>query len=286
MKTGKETRAPKGMAEAELQAFEQQMRENERAEATIQKYMRELHQFAAYLGTRRLDKEAVLGYRNELLEKNKPRTVNGKLSAVNAYLRFLGLERCRVRLLRLQSVHFAEENRMLQQAEYQRLIAAAEQLKNERMSLLMQTIGSTGIRISELRYITLEAVKKREACISMKGKHRRVVLTKELCRKLYAYAAKRKIRGSIFVSRSGRPLNRSNIWREMKSLCGTAHVNPEKVYPHSFRHLFARKFYAVRHDLGYLADLLGHSSVNTTRIYTAQSVQVHRRILEGLHLVL
>lgn len=276
----------KKIMEVRLASFEQQMRENERAEATIRKYVKEVRRFLAYLGMRRPEKSEVLSYREAMLKTCSPGTVNGKLSAVNAFLRFAGLEQCRVRLLRIQKTHFMEENRMLKKAEYDRLIAAAEHRGNERLSLLMQTIGSTGIRISELKYITLEAVRKREVSIFMKGKRRSVVLTEPLCRRLRIYAEKRQIRsGCIFVSRTGKPLDRSNIWREMKKLCSEARVKPEKVYPHSFRHLFARMFYAVKNDLGYLADILGHSSVNTTRIYTAQSVQAHRHILEGLHLV-
>ena len=277
----------KMFTEENMAAFVQQMRDNERSKATIQKYAKEIERFITYLEMRQPEKSDVLAYRDELLKENSPGTVNGKLIAINAFLRFCGLEQSRVRLLRVQKSHFIEESRMLHEDEYRRLILTAKKKGNERISLLMQTIASTGIRISELRYITLEAVQKRQALIAMKGKHRSAVLTEELCRRLYAYAKKRQIEsGCIFVSRSGKPLDRSNIWREMKKLCEAAHVSAKKVYPHSLRHLFARMFYAVKNDLGYLADLLGHSSVNTTRIYTAQSVQMHRSVLEGLRLVI
>lgn len=270
-----------------IQQFVQYLVENERAESTVKKYSRELARLGEYLEGRRISKKLLIEYRKTLLQTNCPETVNGKLSAVNAYLRFAGLEHYRIKLLRVQRKRFLEEERMLGQHEYRRLISTAERNGKEALSLLMQTIGATGIRISELKYITVEAVRKREAEIMMKGKCRRIILTKELCRKLLLYIRKKKIRaGSIFVSRNGKPLDRSNIWRAMKRLAVTANVNPEKIYPHSFRHLFARVFYEARRDLGYLADLLGHSSVNTTRIYAAQSAQAHRRVLESLRLVI
>lgn len=269
--------------EMELARFAQFLHEEERAAQTIRKYVRELGNFFGFLDGRMLDKEAVIAYRDALIERFQPQTVNGKLCAVNAYLRFCGRNESCVRLLRVQHSSFVEEKKLLHNTEYQSLIAEAEREHNERLSLLIQTIGETGVRVSELRYITVEAAQRQEAHIELKGKHRILILTETLCVKLQAYARNRNIKeGSIFVSKNGQPLNRSNIWRDMKRLCRRAEVEPDKVFPHSLRHLFARRFYAANQNLAYLADILGHTSVNTTRIYTAKTTKDHRRMLERM----
>lgn len=267
----------------EIRKFAHLLRTEEHAEQTIRKYMHELEQYQVFLGERESGKETLLAYRVLLSKTLKPQTVNGKLCAINAYFRLTGRAADCVKLLRVQHSSFVEESKLLHQNDYNRLIAAARESGNERLALLIQTIEETGIRISELSYITLQAVQNKEARIALKGKCRVVILTDKLCQSLRQYADTRHIStGSIFISRTGKPLNRSNIWRDMKKLCEKAQIAPEKVFPHSLRHLFARRFYAANKDLAYLADILGHSSVNTTRIYTAISTEQHRRMLERM----
>ena len=163
----------------------------------------------------------------------------------------------------------------------------AKQKGNERLNLILQTICGTGIRVSELQYITVEAVKNREATVSLKGKTRSVFLVKELRKKLIRYAAKQNIQsGAVFITRTGKPMNRTNIWREMKGLCKQAGVNPKKVFPHNLRHLFARTFYGIEKDIAKLADILGHSSINTTRIYIISTGSEHRRRMEHMRLII
>ena len=208
------------------------------------------------------------------------------LTAANGFFRFLGWKELPVKLLRLQKNLFLEESRELTRQEYVRLVNAARQAGNQRLTLVLQTICATGIRVSELRFITVEAVSRGRAEISNKGKRRIVFLPEKLRRLLRSYARAQKITaGAVFITRTGQPLNRSNIWRDMKALCQCAGVAPEKVFPHNLRHLFARIFYSMEKDLSRLADILGHSSVDTTRIYTAESGAVHARQMERMGLV-
>ena len=268
-------------------SFGQFLRENERSTATVEKYLREVRLFAAFLDCSEVTKASVAQWKANLLSENyNPATINGKLSAIDRFLTFMGWEACRVKHLRLQRRLFRESNRELTKAEYERLIAAADKSGKERLSLLMETICATGIRVSEVRYITLEAAKESKTEISLKGKIRTILIPGKLCRKLLKYARKNKIAsGELFLTRSGRSLSRKQIWAEMKAICEKAGVEPGKVFPHNLRHLFARTFYKICRDVARLADVLGHSSIETTRIYLISTGVEHARTLEQMHLV-
>lgn len=247
---------------------------------------------SAFLITKRLDNFSIT--KHETLTpilwvpaSHAPATVNSILAAVNGFFRFMGWKDIAVKLLKIQKALFCDERRELTRAEYARLVSAAQKVGNERLSLVMQTICATGIRVSELRFITVEAVTTGRAELCNKGKRRTVFLPGRLRRLLRKYLQKqKKTAGAVFTTRTGRPLDRSNIWRDMKALCESAGVEPGKVFPHNLRHLFARTFYSMEKDLSRLADILGHSSVNTTRIYTAESGLVHARQVERMGLVL
>ncbi len=270
----------------DINEFKKLMKLNEKSKATIQKYGTTIQKLKEWLGDRELSKELLLEYREELLKSHKPQTVNGKLSAVNAYLEFKQIPEMRVSFLKIQRQPFLEDNRELSEIEYKRLLASALKKGNKRLYLLMMTLGSTGIRISELTYITVETARAGRVQIQMKGKCRTILLPKQLCKNLLNYSKEKKIEeGMIFRTRNGRQMDRSNIWHEIKSLCSEAKVNKEKVFPHNFRHLFARVFYAIEKNLAYLADVLGHSSIETTRIYVATSVTAHQKILSKMKLV-
>ena len=274
------------IATARIDAFAAHLREQERSAATIQKYVHDVQNLAIFLAGRAVSKGLLLEWKEELLENYAPASVNSMLAAVNRFLAFCGLGSLRLRPLKIQRALFLPEEKELTRAEYVRLVQAAERRENERLSLVIQTICATGIRASELKCITAEAVQSGRAEVSNKGKRRAVFLPDKLCRLLRAYLRKQKITaGAVFLSKNGRPLDRSNIWRDMKALCESAGVAPSKVFPHNLRHLFARTFYALEKDLSRLADILGHSSVNTTRIYTAESGAVHARLLGRLNLV-
>ena len=263
------------------------LRRQERSAATIEKYGRALTRFHDWLPeNKQLDKDRVMDYKNELTHKFAPAGVNTSLAALNGFFRFMSWEECTVKPLRLQRRTFASKEKELTRREYERLVAAAERQKNDRLSLLLQTLASTGIRVSEVRYITVEAARARKAVIILKGKTRTILLPEKLCRKLLKYAKDQKIdSGEVFLTSRGRPLDRKEIWAQMKHLCCAAGVDPEKVFPHNFRHLFARVFYASQKDIAKLADLLGHSSVETTRIYLLSSGEEHMRALDRLHLI-
>lgn len=275
------------ISEEEIRAFKEQLYLNERSGATAAKYVRAVRECAAYLQGRELTKPRLLEYRDHLRKKVKAQTVNGKLSGISAFLDFMGWRELKVRLLKVQRQAFLDESRELSEAEYKRLLTAARTRGNERLYLLMQTICGTGIRVSELVYITVEAAAAGRAEISMKGKNRTIILPKKLRRKLLSYAKRRDINsGYIFRTKTGRPLDRSNICHDMKKLCDSAEVDPGKVFPHNLRHLFARTFYAVEKNLAHLADVLGHSRIETTRIYVAVSAAAHERILDRMDLVI
>ena len=275
------------MTSDRLAAFAAHLKEEERSQGTVEKYLRDLRQFMAWLGGRAVTKEGAAGWKEALLAKGyEPSTVNGKLAALNAFLGFLGWQDCQVKALKLQRRLFREAKRELTRAEYQRLTETARSQGKERLFLLMETICATGIRVSEVQDITLEAARQGRAEISLKGKIRTILLPGKLCRKLIKYARKQNIAsGEIFLTRSGRPLSRKQIWAEMKALCKRAGVEETKVFPHNLRHLFARCFYGVCRDLAKLADVLGHSSVETTRIYLVSTGEEHERTLEKLGLV-
>ncbi len=209
------------------------------------------------------------------------------LAAINTFLSFVGWVECKVKPLKIQKNLFCREEKELTKEEYLRLIKAAENTKNRRLSLVIQSICATGIRVSELAFITVEAVKKGRAVVNCKSKTRTIFLSEKLRRSLIQYIAEQKrTSGPVFVTKTGRALNRSNIWRDMKNLCESANVNPEKVFPHNLRHLFARTYYTLEKDLFRLADILGHSNVNTTRIYTMESGAIHAKQIEHMKLVI
>lgn len=264
------------------------LKSEEKSENTIGKYLRDVQAFAAYLGGAAVTKEAVIAYKNKLLSENYAvRSINSMLASLNSLFSFLGWTDCRVKSIKLQRQIYCPEEKELTKAEYMRLVNTAKQKGNERLNLILQTICGTGIRVSELQYITVEAVKCGEAIVSLKGKTRTIFIVRELQKKLLRYAAEQGISsGTIFITRTGRPLSRTNIWREMKGLCEQAGVNPQKVFPHNLRHLFARVFYGIEKDIAKLADILGHSSINTTRIYIISTGDEHRRRMEHMRLIL
>lgn len=268
-------------------SFGQFLQEDERSAATVEKYLREVRLFAVFLEDREVSKTSVAQWKANLLAKNyNPTTINGKLSAIDRFLSFMGWEDCRVKHLRLQRRLFRESSRELTKEEYERLIATAGECGKERLSLLMETICATGIRVSEVHYITVETMEMGKAEISLKGKIRTNLLPGKLCRKLLKYARKNKIAaGELFLTRSGRPLSRKQIWAEMKAICEKAGVEPGKVFPHNLRHLFARIFYRVCRDVARLADVLGHSSIETTRIYLVSTGVEHAWTLEQMKLI-
>lgn len=264
------------------------LKSEEKSENTIGKYLRDVRAFAEYLGGAEVTKEAVIAYKSKLLaESYAVRSINSMLASLNGLFSFLGWTDCRVKSIKLQRQIYCPEEKELTKAEYMRLVNTAKQKGNERLNLILQTICGTGIRVSELQYITVEAVKRGEAVVSLKGKTRTVFIVKELRQKLLRYAAEQEIpSGAIFITRTGRPISRTNIWREMKGLCEQAGVNPQKVFPHNLRHLFARVFYDIEKDIAKLADILGHSSINTTRIYIISTGDEHRRRMENMRLII
>jgi len=268
-----------------MDAFKAYLIQEEKSELTVEKYVRDVQRFLLWLGDTELTKSRMLDYKTELVEQYAVASVNSILSSVNCYLSFINRGDCRVKTIRQQRRAFLPEDKELTRAEYNRLIQAAG--NKPRLRLLMQTICSTGIRVSEHKFITVEAAQTGQAEVRMKGKHRIVFLEKKLCKALLRYAkAHNIVSGSIFITASGKPLNRCNIWAEMKKLCLAAKVSREKVFPHNLRHLFARLYYGIEHDIVRLADILGHSDINTTRIYTMESGQTHRRQMERLQLLL
>lgn len=270
-----------------IQRYADYLQEQERAGATIQKYLHDLTALLDFLGGAPLTKAALIDWKARLIEAHAPATVNSMLAAVNGFLSYMGWRELTVKLLKIQKSPFTDERRELTREEYARLVRAAEREGNQRLSLIIQTICATGIRVSELKFITAEAVKTGRAEIFNKGKRRPVFLPEKLRRALKKYLQAQKITaGAVFVTRNGKPVDRSNIWRDMKRLCESAGVEPGKVFPHNLRHLFARTYYTMEKDLSRLADILGHSNVNTTRIYTAESGLVHARQMERLGLIL
>ncbi len=268
-------------------AFHQWLVEEEREPATIEKYLREVELFTAWMDNQPVTKEQAARWKAHLMASGfQPGTVNGKLSALNKFFSFLGWSDCRIKYLRIQRRVFRNIDRELTKEEYHHLLETAQEMGRERLALLIETICATGIRVSEVKYITVESVCAGRAEISLKGKIRTILLPGKLCRKLRKYAKKRKIAsGEIFLTRSGRSLSRRQIWAEMKAICAKARVEQSKVFPHNLRHLFARLFYRACRDVVKLADVLGHSSIETTRIYLISTGAEHARQLERLGLV-
>lgn len=270
-----------------IKNFENYLYEEEKSDNTIEKYMRDIRFFADWLEGRKFDKSVVLEYKRELIAKYAPASVNSILSSLNALFLYLNWYDMKVKTLKIQKQLFVSKDKELTKAEYERLLTAAKRKNNEQLYMLMQTICSSGIRVSELCAITVEAVKNRRANINCKGKMRIVILPNELCKLLTRYIKEHNIiSGSVFVTRTGKPLNRSNIWRLMKNLCDDANVSKHKVFPHNLRHLFARTYYSIEKDIVRLADILGHSSVNTSRIYTMETGEIHRKQIQKLGLLI
>ena len=272
----------------QIAAFAAYLKSEEKSENTIEKYIRDVRAFAVYMGNVEITKEAVIDYKNKLLSEGYAvRSINSMVASINSLFTFLGWEDLKVKSFKLQQKIYCPEEKELTKAEYMRLVNTAKQKGNERLNLLIQTICGTGIRVSELQYITVETVTCGEAVVSLKGKTRSVFIVRELQKKLLRYAAEQKITsGAIFITRTGKPMSRTNIWREMKSLCEQAGVNPQKVFPHNLRHLFARTFYGIEKDIAKLADILGHSSINTTRIYIITTGNEHRQRMENMRLII
>ncbi len=269
-----------------IRSFNDYLINEEKATATVNKYLHDVGEFQIWLGEQELCKAAVLAYKSHLCEHYAPASVNAALSSLNSFFNFMEWYDLRVKNLKIQKQIFASADKELTKAEYDRLLQAAKQKKNERLYLLMQTICSTGIRVSEVRYVTVEAVVRGIAEINCKGKRRRVFLPKQLCQILKRYIKEQKIKsGAVFVTKNGNPLDRSNIWSDMKKLCKAANVSEKKVFPHNLRHLFARTYYSLQKDIVRLADILGHSNVNTTRIYTMETGEIHRRQIQKLGLL-
>jgi len=269
-----------------IEKFNDFLINEEKAYATQEKYMRDIRAFWKWVSETELSKRRVLDYKEYLINNFAPASVNSILSSLNSFFEFNNWHELKVKMLKIQKQIFAQKDKELSKAEYEKLLNAAKKKRNEKLYLLMQTICASGIRVSELQHVTIEAIKQRKATINCKGKMRIVILPKELCKMLIDYAKTQKITsGSVFVTKTGKPLDRSTIWKMMKALCESAGVSKEKVFPHNLRHLFARTFYSLQKDIVRLADILGNSSVNTTRIYTMETGDIHRRQIQHLGLL-
>ena len=272
---------------AMLKEFEAALRSDEKSDNTIEKYLRDVRAFCVFAQARDIRKSVVMEFKASLTQNYEITSANSMIAAVNAFLRFMGWVDCCIKQFKVQKKAFCSEEKELTKAEYIRLVNTAKQTGNERLHLILQTICGTGIRVSELQFITVEAVRKGEAVVSCKNKTRTVFIVRELQKKLLNYIKTKGITtGCIFITKSGKPMSRCNIWREMKALCEQAGVNPKKVFPHNLRHLFARTFYGIEKDIAKLADILGHSNMNTTRIYIITTGAEHKRKLETMRLII
>ena len=270
----------------QIQSFNQYLIREEKSTATVEKYLRDARAFVVYIGDEVVTKEVVMAYKKYLqMKEYAVRSINSMLASLNSLLDFLGWSDCKVKAIKQQKQTYCAEEKELSKAEYMRLLEAAK--KKPQLQLVMQTICGTGIRVSELKFFTVEDVKQGEVIVNCKGKTRTILIPGKLKKLLLDYAKKEKIRsGVIFITRNGKPLNRSCIWAQMKELCKDAGVNPSKVFPHNLRKLFARTFYGIEKDIAKLADILGHSSIDTTRIYIMTTGTEHRRKIERLGLVI
>ncbi len=276
-----------GITENEINEFFIYLRHEEKSINTAQKYTHDVHQFAVWLQDREITKEAVTEWKEHLCTIGKATiTVNSALAALHSFFTFRGITNCRVKYLKRQQRLFRDSSRDLDKSDYEKLVSTAEQTGSQRLALLLETICATGIRVSEVKYITVESVQKGQTNISMKGKVRTILIPNKLAKKLVKYAKKQKIAsGEIFRTRSGNSLSRRQIWGEMKKICKAARVDESKVFPHNLRHLFARSFFKASHDIVKLANILGHSSIETTRIYLIATYEEHTRELDRLGLV-
>ena len=269
----------------QIDKFKNHLINEEKATLTIKKYIRDVESFYIWLAKDTFDKTDVLSFKHHIVENYAPSSVNSIISSLNGFFEFMKWRELRIKTIKIQKAIFTPKYKELTKEEYFRLLRFAQN-KNERLYLIMQAICSTGIRISEIKFITVEAIKSGQAHINCKGKHRQILLPSELCKILNQYIKKKNITfGPIFLSKRGNPLDRSNIWSEMKSLCEEAKVIASKVFPHNLRHLFARTYYSIQKDIVRLADILGHSNVNTTRIYTTETGIIHLRQLQKLGLI-
>lgn len=270
----------------DVKAYERFLNEQEKSGATVSKYMGEVIKLMDWLKGRKISKSTLLEYKQYLAARYSSRRVNSAVSAINNFLEFKNLQILKIKTMKIQKNVYRQSDRELCIGEYFKLLEAAEKVGNKRLALIMQTICATGIRVSELKYITVEAVKEKTAEVNMKGKVRVLLLPKSLCKLLAEYIRQNGIKsGCVFITKGGKPVNRSNIWSDMKKLCGIAGVEPKKVFPHNLRHLFARTFIKKEKDLLKLSAILGHSSIETTMIYTMESSDKHRKLIENLGLV-
>lgn len=270
-----------------LSNFEKHLNKEEKSRMTVEKYLRDVRHFIRFVKNRTIDKPLTMEYKAQLQDHYAVSSANSMLASLNCFLRFVGLPFCCVKQFKVQRQTYCPEEKELTREEYIRLVNTAKGKGSERLSLLIETICATGIRVSELQFITTEAVIKGDATVSCKGKTRTVFIPAKLQKKLLRYIKEKTITGgAVFVTRTGKPMNRCNIWKEMKALCERAGVSPGKVYPHNLRHLFARTFYGIERDIVKLADILGHNNINTTRIYIVTTGAEHRRRIERLQLIL
>lgn len=270
-----------------MQEFEVYLRNEERSAATIEKYLRDVRFFASFVRDKEIDKQTVLDYKGKIGDCYAVASANSMIAALNCFFRYCGWFDLCIKQFKMQRKIFCAEDKELTRAEYVRLLEAANAKHNERLNLIIQTICATGIRVSELRYITVESLRRGEAIVNCKGKKRSVFIVSELKKKLLYYARQQKIqKGAVFVTRAGNPVSRHSVWRDMKSLCAQARVLPSKVFPHNLRHLFARTFYSIEKDIAKLADILGHASVDTTRIYIVTTGAEHKRKMEHMRLII
>lgn len=270
-----------------IQKFKCYLINEEKSTSTIEKYIRDIRVFMEWCKGTELSKSVVLEYKQDIVEKYAPASVNSILSSLNNFFAYNEWYDLKLKALKIQRQIFASRDKELTKAEYERLLVAAKQKKNQRLYYLMQTICATGIRVSELKAITVSSIKCGQAAINCKGKMRIVFLPKQLCKMLKKYIKENNIKsGSVFVTKNGKPLDRSNIWSDMKKLCESAGVAKDKVFPHNLRHLFARTYYSIQKDVVRLADILGHSNVNTTRVYTMETGEIHKRQIQKLGLLI
>ena len=269
-----------------IEEYKNYLVEEEKSSVTIEKYIRDINAFVDWSDGREITKTLVLEYKTILVQQYAPVSVNSVLSSLNGYFNYIERYDLKVKNLKVQRQIFCQSEKELTKAEYERLLKAAKSKKNERLYLIMQTICSTGIRVSELKYVDVNSVMTGQAQVRLKGKIRMIILPRELCALLKKYIKEKHIAsGSVFVTRKGQPVDRHSIWKSMKQLCETAGVSKEKVFPHNLRHLFARTYYSLQKDIVRLADILGHSNVNTTRIYTIENGSTHRRQMQRMGLV-
>ncbi len=279
---------PYVIEEAYLTAYKKHLILEEKSQSTIEKYMRDVQAFYSFLPeSKQVEKETVIRFKESLIDRCAVSTANSMIAALNSLFTFMGWYELKVKPFKQQRRIFRDKEKELSKAEYLRLLDAAKRKNNQRLFYLMETLCATGIRISELQYITVEAVKNGKCTVNCKGKVRTILLTKKLMRCLTEYCRQNGIlSGTVFITKGGKPMNRSNVWLEMKNLCKDAEVDATKVFPHNFRHLFAVSFYHLDKDIAKLADLLGHASIDTTRIYIMESIEEHTKQIERLGLVI